>query len=93
MEQDPTKPNRGTVFVTGATGYVGRFLVRRLVEASRRVRCLTLPDDTIEPRAVLPVEVVRGDVTRLETLLAHGDGVGGGPAQDKLVREVLHAVV
>ena len=76
MEMDLTKPDRATVFVTGATGYVGRFLVRRLVEASLRVRCLALPGDTIEPLAVLPVEVVRGDVTRLETLLAHGDGVG-----------------
>ena len=76
MALDPTKPDRGTVFVTGATGYVGRFFVRRLVEASRRVRCLVLPDDTIEPLAGLDVEVVRGDVTRLDTLLAHGGGVG-----------------
>jgi nucleoside-diphosphate-sugar epimerase len=70
------EPNRGAVFVSGATGYVGRFLVRRLVDASRPVRCLALPEDTIEPLATLPVELVRGDVTRLETLLAHGDGVG-----------------
>lgn len=71
MESD-----RGAVFVTGATGYVGRFLVRRLVEASLRVRCLALPDDTIEPLAGLPVETVRGDITRLETFLEHGHGVG-----------------
>lgn len=71
-----TKPDRGAVFVTGATGYVGRFLVRRLVEASLPVRCLVLPEDTPEALASLPVEIVRGDVTRLETLLAHGDGVG-----------------
>lgn len=71
-----TGSDRGMMFVTGATGYVGRFLVRRLVEASLRVRCLVLPDDTLEPLASLPVEVVRGDVTRLETLLPHGDGLG-----------------
>ena len=69
-------PHRGAVFVTGATGYVGRFLVRRLVEASLRVRCLALPEDTVEPLATLGVELVRGDVTRLDTLLAHGNGVG-----------------
>jgi NADH dehydrogenase len=67
---------QGAVFVTGATGYVGRFLVRRLVDASLRVRCLALPGDPSEPLATLPVELVRGDVTRLDTLLAHGHGVG-----------------
>ena len=70
------EPDRGTVFVTGAAGYVGRFLVRRLLGASLRVRCLALPDESIEPLAGLPVEIVRGDVTRLETFLEHGHGVG-----------------
>ena len=63
------------VLVTGATGYVGGAVVRRLVDAGYRVRCLVLPDDPIDPGARLPVEVVRGDLTRSETLLGHGDGV------------------
>jgi len=66
---------RALVLVTGATSYLGRFLVRRLVQASYRVRCLALPDDALEPLAALPVEIVRGDVTRLDTLLEHGNGV------------------
>ena len=64
------------VFVTGAAGYVGRFLVRRLLDASLRVRCLALPAESIEPLAGLPVEIVRGDITRLETFVEHGHGVG-----------------
>ena len=32
------------ILVTGATGYTGRFLIRRLVERGRRVRCLVRPD-------------------------------------------------
>ena len=68
-------PTRAIVLVTGATGYIGRFLVGRLVQTSYRVRCLALPDDPAEPLAALPVEIVRGDVTRLDTLLEHGNGV------------------
>ena len=64
------------VLVTGATGYVGQALLRRLVEASFRVRCLVLPDDPVDLKAALPVEVVRGDLTRAETLSEHGAGVG-----------------
>lgn len=76
IELSLAKPDRGTVFVTGATGYIGRGLVRRMIEAPLRVRCLVLPGDAIEPLATLGVEIVRGDVTRLETLMEHGEGVG-----------------
>jgi nucleoside-diphosphate-sugar epimerase len=63
------------IFVTGATGLVGGRLVRRLVERSEAVRCLVLPGDPADPSRELPVEVVRGDVTELESLLPHGEGV------------------
>ncbi|WP_433274048.1 NAD(P)H-binding protein [Actinosynnema sp. CS-041913] len=62
-----------TVLVTGATGTVGRHLVRHLLDAGHRVRALTRDP----ARADLPaaVEVVRGDTTDAASLRAAFDGV------------------
>jgi nucleoside-diphosphate-sugar epimerase len=51
------------VFVTGATGYIGRALVAHLTRSGARVRCLVLPGDPLEPASSDLVEVVHGDVT------------------------------
>ncbi|MEU3412633.1 NAD(P)H-binding protein [Streptomyces sp. NPDC006658] len=61
------------ILVTGATGNVGRNLVRELLDAGARVRALTR-----DPRrAGLPdgVDVARGDLTDRESLAAALDGV------------------
>ncbi|HSW10826.1 MAG TPA: SDR family oxidoreductase [Bacillota bacterium] len=59
----PTHPAvTGLTVVTGATGHIGNNLVRHLVAAGRRVRCLVLPGDDLQPLAGLPVEVRWGDV-------------------------------
>ncbi|MCF2533937.1 SDR family oxidoreductase [Yinghuangia soli] len=62
--------------VTGATGYIGGRLVRELLAAGYRVRCLARDPGRLRD---LPwrdrVEVVRGDVTRSETLPAALEGV------------------
>jgi nucleoside-diphosphate-sugar epimerase len=63
------------IYLTGATGYIGSRLASRLSGHATRVRCLALPQDRIDPLKDLPVEVVRGDVTNLESLLPHGAGV------------------
>ncbi len=57
-----------TATVTGATGHLGNVLVRELVRRGKSVRALVLPDDGAESLAGLPVEIVRGDVTRPDTL-------------------------
>jgi dihydroflavonol-4-reductase len=60
------------VLVTGATGFIGRLLVSRLLEEGRRVRLLqrrTAP----EPDARL--EVVQGDVTDLASVERAAGGV------------------
>lgn len=59
--------------VTGATGNVGRLVVRQLAEAGQTVRALTRDPS----RANLPdgVEVVRGDLSAPDTLSATLDGV------------------
>ncbi len=50
--------------VTGATGFIGRRLVRRLVAGGEPVRALVLPGEAAEALESDPaVEVVRGDVT------------------------------
>ena len=63
------------ILVTGATGHVGRELVRQLVEAGRPVRALLHGAD----RSALPeaAEGVTGDLDRPETLAAALAGVRG----------------
>jgi dihydroflavonol-4-reductase len=60
------------VLVTGATGFMGRALVARLLEEGRAVRVMERrPSDAFDG---LTVESVIGDVTQPETLLAACDG-------------------
>src|SRR5699024_12632720 len=61
------------IFVTGATGTVGRALVHALPERGQSVRALSRDPST----AVLPtgVEVVQGDLTDPSSLNAALDGV------------------
>lgn len=57
-----------TCLVTGASGFLGSFVVERLVERGARVRCLLRKSSS---RAFLPngeIEVAIGDVTDLESL-------------------------
>jgi nucleoside-diphosphate-sugar epimerase len=63
------------IFLTGATGYVGSHLVARFLAQGKRVRCLVIPGDPLEPRPSPGLEVVRGDVADLSSFEAHGDGV------------------
>lgn len=63
------------IYLTGATGYLGTWVLRRLAQHEHKVRCLLLPDD---PATVAPfdgVEIVRGDITKLDTFIASGDGI------------------
>ncbi|MFF8831824.1 SDR family oxidoreductase [Streptomyces sp. NPDC015131] len=70
-----TNHDHDMTLVTGATGTVGRQIVRELLERGRAVRALTRDP----ARADLPdaVEVVRGDLTDPESLRGALDGVTG----------------
>ncbi len=57
---DHTSP--GPALVTGATGFIGRRLVARLLAGGRAVRALALPGEPVERCWPGPVEVFRGDV-------------------------------
>ncbi len=50
------------VFVTGATGFIGRHLVRRLVEDGHSVRCLVRKNSRTKPLERLGVRLEFGDV-------------------------------
>jgi uncharacterized protein YbjT (DUF2867 family) len=59
------------ILITGATGYIGRHLVARLVQNGERPRCLVR--DVKRAANILPadkVEFVQGDTTRAATLAA-----------------------
>ncbi len=66
------------ILITGASGYVGSHLTRRLVEMGRPVRALVRSLERAEKESRLqglPVERVEGDVTRPETLHNIFEGV------------------
>jgi uncharacterized protein YbjT (DUF2867 family) len=62
--------NRGgrRILLTGASGYIGGRLLRRLIEAGYTVRCLTRRPDELRQRVAEGVEVVGGDVLDRESL-------------------------
>ena len=66
-----------TVFVTGATGYIGGRLVLRLLDAGFRVRCLAREIRKIEARSWARrtgVEIVEGDVSDVDRLASQMKG-------------------
>jgi len=66
---------QGLVLVTGATGYVGGRLRRRLEERGLRVRCLARRAGGLAPRLAPGTEVVEGDALQPATLDAALAGV------------------
>lgn len=63
------------VFVTGSTGFIGTELVRELIAAGHQVRGLTRSDKGEEQLRVAGAEVLRGDLTDLDSLLKGATGV------------------
>jgi nucleoside-diphosphate-sugar epimerase len=58
----------GTCLITGATGFIGGHLVRRLIGDGRRVRCLVRSGSDGAPLAELGAELVEGDLTEARSL-------------------------
>jgi len=81
--------------VTGAGGFLGRALVRRLAAEGHEVRAMVRPGAEAEGLGASGVEVVRGDVTDPASLPAavagrdvvfHLAGVRRAPARDEFLR-------
>ncbi len=64
------------VLVTGATGYIGSRLVKKLVEDGHTVRAMVVENDPLVGRIEgVGCEIVKGDITRKETLKPCFEGV------------------
>ncbi len=57
-------------FVTGGTGFIGSFVVRRLLEGGHQVRCLVRPAAGREPLRAPGAETVPGDLSDRAALQA-----------------------
>jgi len=62
----PTSADR--ILVIGATGYLGRQIVAEFVRRGHPVRALVRPGTRLSPETATAHEIVRGEITRPETL-------------------------
>ena len=64
------------ILITGATGYIGRHLLSRLIDRGDRPRCLVRDiDRASHTLSADKVELVQGDTTRPDTLAAAVQGI------------------
>lgn len=70
-----TTTSRPLALVTGATGYVGGRLWRRLENLDYRVRCLARDPDRLKRKVRPDTEVIQGDVLDPDTLTDALEGV------------------
>ena len=64
----------GPCLITGATGFIGGHLARRLASEGRQLRCLVRVHSDTSALEALGVELVRGDLTNLHSLRGAAEG-------------------
>ena len=70
----PAYARTDTCLVTGATGFIGGHLARRLFREGYRVRCLVRDRSDTSVLEALDVELVRGDLTDAGSLIRAAEG-------------------
>ena len=68
-------PKESLVLVTGATGYTGQVLTKKLVSLGCWVRAIARASSDLTPFEGLPIEWFRGDVFDRDTVRAASEGV------------------
>ena len=63
------------ILITGATGYVGRRLLKRLETSEYGIRCMAREPSRLSGRVSKNVEIVEGDISQIETLKTAFDGI------------------
>lgn len=61
--------------ITGATGFIGPWLVKKLVSLGHKCRCLVRTSSNVEQLILSDVEIVRGDITNSRSLNGVADGI------------------
>ncbi|MDX9819486.1 MAG: NAD-dependent epimerase/dehydratase family protein, partial [Desulfococcus multivorans] len=64
-----------TALVTGATGFIGARLCKALKKGGWNIRALALPGENCDAIAGFEPEIIRGDITRPQTLAGIGAGM------------------
>ena len=70
-----TKEHSERVLVTGAGGFIGGFLCKRLVDEGFSVRALAMPEESAEHLEKMGCSIVRGDLTKPDSIRGICDGV------------------
>ncbi len=82
------------IFITGATGFIGTHLVRRLAATDHELSCLTRKTSNVRELDKLGIDVIRGDIRKKESLrtamegadcLIHLAGISSFWEQDKQI--------
>jgi uncharacterized protein YbjT (DUF2867 family) len=75
QDNEPVQASERTVLLTGASGYIGGRLLRRLEGPSGQLRCLTRRPNLLRDRVGPATEVIEGDVLDPASLGAAFQGV------------------
>lgn len=73
-DQDPVDDRDELYLITGATGFIGGHLARRLVQDGHRVRCLVRSTSDTSALDELNVQLAVGDLTDVRSLMQAAQG-------------------